>query len=119
MKRLQNQAIYMISNAVRKRGWHINDTKNPQVQDMQSTIASLEDKAIHFYIEQSPDGTWVAQSTNIDGIMSGGKDPKEIPELLRDAVFTYFEVPPIHCNDALLKSDNEPAKLQQRVHVSA
>ena len=119
MKRLQNQVIYSVSNAIRKAGWNFNDALNPNVQEMQSTIASLENKALNFYIEQSPDGTWVAQSTNLDGIMTGGKDPREIPEMIKDAVFTYFEVPPKFCNELLLKSDNEPAKVQQSVHVSA
>lgn len=118
-KRLQNQSIYAISNAMRKAGWNFNEASNPRVQEMQSTINELENKSVDFYIEQQPDGTWVAQSTNIDGIMTGGKDPREIPEMLKDAVFTYFEVPPQFCNDALLHSDNEPAKIQQRVHVSA
>ena len=119
MKKLQNQAMYAISNALRKTGWNFNEASNAHVQEMQSTIDSLEDKSITFYIEQHPDSTWTAQSTNIDGIMTGGKDPREVPEMIKDAVFTYFEVPPQFCNDALLRSDNEPIKVQQRVHVSA
>lgn len=118
-KRLQNQAIYAISNALRKAGWNFSEASNPRVQNMRSTIDGLENKSINFYIEQQPDGAWIAQSTNIDGIMTGGRHPREIPEMLKDAVFTYFEVPPQFCNDALLRSDNEPAKVQQRVHVSA
>lgn len=119
MKRLQNQTIYMLSNALRKAGWKFDESSNSNVQDMQTTIDGLEDKSIQFYIELHPDGSWIAQSTNIDGIMSGSKDPREVPEMLRDAVFTYFEVPPKYCNDTLLKSDNEPVNVQQRVHVGA
>lgn len=118
-KRIQNNAIVMISNALRKAGWSPNEASNMHVREMQSTIDGLEDKSVTFYIEQQPDGGWIAQSTNIDGIMSGGNNPQDIPDMLKDAIFTYFEVPPQYCNDSLLRSDNEPAKVQQRVHVSA
>jgi predicted RNase H-like HicB family nuclease len=118
-KRIQNNAIVMISNALRKAGWNFNEASNSYVVEMQRTIAQLEEKSITFYIEQQPDGGWIAQSTNIDGIMSGGNNPQDIPEMLKDAVFTYFEIPPQFCNDSLLRSDNEPIKVQQKVHVSA
>jgi predicted RNase H-like HicB family nuclease len=119
MKRLQNQAIYAISNALRRVGYSFDGSSDPFVQEMQSTINSLDNRSINFFIEQNPNGAWVAQSTNIDGIMSGSKDPQEIPEMLKDAVFTYFEIPPKYCDDRLLRTNNEPVKVQQSVSVGA
>lgn len=119
MKRLQNQLIYHAYNALRGRGVKFNESADPRVVEMHETIAALDNKAINFKIEQHPDGTWTAESTNVDGIMSGSKDPREIPELLKDAIFTYFEIPPQLCNDSLLRADNEPVKVEQTVHVGA
>ena len=119
MARLRNKLIYSVSNALRRRGFHFNEEKDPRVVKMRDTIHSLDNHAVSFHIEQHPDGTWTAESVNIDGIMSGGTNPREIPEMLKDAIFTYFEVPPQLCNDILLRADNEPAKVEQRVHVGA
>ncbi len=119
VKRLQNQVVYVVYNAFRKAGFKFDANTNPNVREMQETIEGLDNKSINFRIEQNPDGTWFAESANIDGIMTGGKNPREVPEMIRDAVFTYFEVPPQFCNEHLLRTDNEPAKVEQRVHVSA
>lgn len=45
----------------------------------------------------------VAESTNIDGIISGSLHLKDMNSLLKDAIFTYFEIPPHLCSDALLE----------------
>ncbi len=72
---------------------------------------------IDFKIEQYPDGSWAAESTNVDGIITGGTYIKNIPESIRDATFTYFGVPPYLCVDNLLKANNEPVVLKQHVYV--
>lgn len=119
MNRLSNQMIYIMANTLRRANIKLNEGDNPNVIDMRNTIDSLENKGINFYIEQSPDGSWVAQSTNIDGIMTGGSAPNEIPDMLKDAIFTYFEIPPQFCNTDLLRGSSEPVRVQQRVTVSA
>lgn len=119
MKRLRNHIIFTVANALRSRGVDLKESKNPQVKEMQSAIASLNDHSIQFLIERYPDGSWSAESTNLDGIMTGSKDLKEAPELIKDAVFTYFEIPPHLCNEALLRSDNEPVTVKQNVRVGA
>lgn len=119
MKRLQNQLVYHVSNALRRRGIKFTESADPRVTEMHETISALDNKAINFKIEQHPDGTWTAESINIDGIMSGGTDPREVPEMLKDAIFTYFEIPPRLCNDTLLRTDNEPVKVERTVHVGA
>ena len=61
---------------------------------------------IEFKIEQYPDGSWTAESVNVDGIITGGGNIRNSAELLRDAIFTYYRVPPQFCNDASLHADN-------------
>ena len=119
MKRLQNQILYFSANQLRKLGVHFDGSANEQVLEMKRVIQALDNSAVDFKIDNHPDGSWVAESTNIDGIITGSADPREIPALIRDAVFTYFEVPPQFCKDELLRSDNEPARVEQRLHVGA
>lgn len=119
MKRLQNQFIYFAASKLRKLGVNFNEEANASVSEMLSAINHLDNHAIQFSIEQYPDGSWSAESTNVDGIMTGGRDSREIPELIKDAIFTYFEIPAQLCRDDLLRSDNEPATVKQTVHVGA
>ena len=72
---------------------------------------------LEFKIEQYPDGSWTAESTNVDGIITGGKITKNIPSSIRDAVFTYFEIPPHLCVNTLLKADNEPVTTKQHMYA--
>ena len=86
---------------------------------MREAINALDEKSIRFSIEQYPDGSWSAESVNIDGILTGGTDPRDLPDAMKDAIFTYFEIPPQYCDDTLLRPDNEPAKVRQRMHIGA
>jgi len=72
---------------------------------------------VEFKIEQYPDGSWAAESVNIDGIITGGKTTKNISSTIKDAIFTYFGIPPYLCQDEVLKADNEPVILGQKVYV--
>lgn len=119
MKRFQNHVIYVTAQRLRKLGFNFNEEANERVVNMRSTIHALDNHAIQFIIEQYPDGSWSAESTNIDGIMTGGQDTREIPAMIKDAIFTYFEIPPKLCIDGLLRSDNEPVTVKQTVHVGA
>ena len=73
---------------------------------------------IKFNIDHYPDGTWTAESTNVDGIITGGNDVKETSSMIKDAIFTYYQIPPQLCNDSLLKSDNEAVALTQAVYAT-
>jgi predicted RNase H-like HicB family nuclease len=118
MNRVQNYVIHVAANKLRKLGYDFKEVEYTSVSEMVNTMRQL-DGGIQFRIEQAPDGNWVAESINIDGIMTGGKSPSEIPSMLKDAIFTYFEIPPHLSNESLLKGDNEPTRVEQRVHVSA
>lgn len=105
--------LFAGSNLLRRFGVNLDDGKNPAVFKMHSAITQLG--WIDFKLEFHPDGSWTAESTNVDGIITGGEDTKEINSVLKDAIFTYFEIPPHLCDDKLLRAKNEPVTIEQRV----
>ena len=72
---------------------------------------------IEFNIEQYPDGSWTAESTNIDGIITGGTSTQNISSSIKDAIFTYFEIPTHLCTDALLHGNSESTTTKQSVYA--
>ena len=110
-----NKYIYNLSNLIRKVGFNFNELNDERVISMRKEMATIG--KIEFKIEQYPDGSWTAESINIDGIMTGGKHNKNISSVLKDAVFTYFEIPAYLCVDTLLKGDSEPVTIRQNVYV--
>ena len=108
--------IFNTSEVLKKLGININDGKHPAVLEMQRSM--IQAGGITFKFEFYPDGSWAAESTNFDGIITGGKNSKEINFTLKDAIFTYFGVPPQNCNDKLLIAANEPVFVEQRVLVT-
>lgn len=111
-----NYFIYKISNILRKLGFDFHEINHEKVIKMRREIADHGNQ-VEFKIEQHPDGSWTAESINFDGIITGGKDSGKISDTIKDAIFTYFEIPPYLCNDTLLKGDNEPVEVTQRVYV--
>ncbi|MDP3772400.1 MAG: hypothetical protein Q8Q94_03435 [bacterium] len=71
--------------------------------------------SIEFKIEFYPDGSWTAESANVDGIITGDTDTAEMSGLIKDAIFTYFKIPAHLSHDALLRSNNEPVTVERRV----
>ena len=110
-----NKIVYDLANLARKIGVDFKEKSSAKVLAMNSKIAKLN--RIEFKIEQYPDGSWVAESTNIDGIITGGRSTKNMSATIKDAIFTYFEIPPYLCVDSLLRSDNEPATITQKVYA--
>ena len=119
MRHLRKQMVYSVASVMKRSGFGFNSMNNPQVLEMLKAIDDLDNKAVSFAIEQHPDGHWSAVSTNVDGIMTGGDDPRQVPEFTKDAIFTYFEVPTQYCDETLLRNDNEPARVKQNIHVGA
>lgn len=107
--------IYLVAQKLRNWGVDFHEKADLRVQKMQKSIESIG--GINFTIELFDDGSWVAESTNIDGILTGGTSRDGFHETLKDAVFTYFEIPPQLCNDTLIKSPGEPIKLEQRIYA--
>lgn len=96
--------IFRLGHYLRQFGL-VNLDSSAEVQNMRRVLQDLG--GISFTIELMPDGAWVAESTNIDGIITGGKDSRRINQEVKDAVFTYFGIPPYLCDDSLLKGPNE------------
>lgn len=112
---ITSKIIYNTSQLLRNLGINFHEENNPGIIEMRSKLHDLG--GIQFKIEFYPDGSWTAESVNIDGIITGGKNVKEANSLIKDAVFTYFEIPPYLCNDVLLKADNEPVTILQKVYA--
>ena len=110
-----NKYIYKFSNLIRKMGIDLHENNDPRVIAMKKEIGRLG--KIEFKIEQYPDGSWTAESINIDGIITGGTNTQDISATIKDAVFTYFEIPPHLCVDSLLRRDNEPVTMRQNVYA--
>lgn len=109
------QVIYKFAQALRKLGVNFAEQNNPKIREMQTKIHQIE--GIKFKIEYHPDGSWSAESINIDGIITGSKNIKDKNDLIKDAVFTYFGIPPHLCNDQLIRADNEPVIVTQKVYA--
>ncbi|MFH1457474.1 MAG: hypothetical protein ABIF17_05230 [Patescibacteria group bacterium] len=114
--RFLNKTIYIIAKHLRGWGYDFNETNDARVRAMKQEIQHLGGQ-IEFKIEQYPDGSWTAESVNLDGIITGSADTKKISATIKDAIFTYFGIPPHLCNDTALRADNEPVTLRQRVYV--
>ena len=110
-----NKYIYKFSNLIRKMGIDLHENNDPRVIAMKKEIDKLG--KIEFKIEQYPDGSWTAESTNLDGIITGGTNTQDISATIKDAVFTYFEIPPYLCVDSLLRRDNEPVTMRQNIYA--
>lgn len=114
--RLLNKTISFAANTLRQLGYDFKEGTDRRVQEMKKEIQRLGGR-IEFKVEQYPDGSWTAESVNLDGVITGGTNTKEVIPTIRDAVFTYFGIPPYLCNDTTLHADNEPVTLKQHMYV--
>jgi len=111
-----NRFVYKFANFLRAHGYKTGEGEDPRVQEMQSVINRLG--GINFKIDFQASGEWVAESTNLDGIITGGKKyPADVTDAIRDAVFTYFEIPPQLCNDTMITQRGEAVQVAERVYV--
>lgn len=110
-----NKYTYKFFNLLRSMGIDLHENNDSRVIAMKREIEKLG--KIELKVEQYPDGSWTAESINIDGIITGGKDIQDISATIKDAVFTYFEIPPHLCVDSLLRRDNEPVVAKQYIYA--
>lgn len=110
---------YQLANFLRSKGHNFNEHLRPEVIQMQKEISSLENHNINFEIKVYPDGSWTAKATNVEGLLTGGRKQSEINGLIKDAIFTYYGVPPQYADDKLLRNSGEPVTAEQQVHVTA
>ena len=110
---MRNKIIFRASQLLRKAAVNFHERNNLAVLEMEKRIHELG--SIQFKTELYPDGSWTAESTNIDGIITGSTDTKDRSALIKDAIFTYFKIPPHLSNDTLLRGNNEPVTVDQQV----
>lgn len=108
-----------MANFLRSKGYDFKEHLHPAVVEMQKEINALDNKNINFEIKVYPDGSWTAISTNVEGLMTGSRKQSEANELIKDATFTYYGIPPRFANDKLLRNAGEPVTAEQQVHVTA
>jgi hypothetical protein len=115
---MKTSLAFKFANFAKRAGIRFDALHNPAVLNMRSEIISL-DGGIQFAINGYPDGSWSAKSVNVDGIITGGRNQSEMIEVIKDAVFTYFDIEPQYCNDSLLKGAGEKKTVKNEMYVTA
>ncbi len=117
---MKTSLTYKIYSILRSRGFDTNSAQNEDVINMQKEIDLLDSKNINFNLRSYPDGSWIAKSTNVEGIVTGGTSHNEdVDAIIKDAVFTYYGISPKHCEDKLLRGSGQPVNAARNVHVAA
>ena len=106
-----NKLVYTLAQAARKAGIDFHEEGDSRIKAMRKMIQDLG--GVQFNIEVDKDGNWAAESTNVDGIITGGCNLQEAHMQIKDAIFTYFGIPAYLCNDALIKAEGEPVQLKR------
>lgn len=109
---------YKLIGLAKQLGQNFDPSKDEAVREMQSTINALG-SGINFKIEQYSDGSWMAKALNVDGLITGSRDTREIDSMIKDAVFTYFGISPQYTVDSLLRGSGEAVVTEQNVRVTA
>ncbi|MBQ8991908.1 hypothetical protein IJ103_01115 [Candidatus Saccharibacteria bacterium] len=89
-----------------KKG-HIPALECAAVQKMNKVLAALPMGGLEFKVTTYKDGEWIAESVNLDGILTGGKADDDKDRMIRDAIFTYFEIPKEYCDSRLIDAVGE------------
>ena len=110
---------YKVARVLKKTGVNFDASKCPEVLNMKEVIAALSGGSIQFVVSREANGDWMAESVNIQGILSGGSSSDDVEKMIKDAIFTYFEIPARYCDDSLLRESGEPAVIKQEVFATA
>ena len=109
---------YKMARVLKKAGFSFDPSKCPEYLNMKEVISSLSGGSIQFTISREPNGDWIAESVNIQGILTGGNASDDINKMIKDAIFTYFEIPARYCNDALIREAGEPTVVKQELFAT-
>lgn len=117
--RYRNYVIYQLAHLARKAGYDFQEASDSRVLAMQDAIAKLGGGVKFSITTDGKTGEWAAESVGLEGIITGGKhfSPQEVNATIKDALFTYFDIPPHLCNDTLLRSEGEPITVEQKVYA--
>ncbi|MCL2451826.1 hypothetical protein FWD20_03055 [Candidatus Saccharibacteria bacterium] len=108
---------YKLVLLARRLGAKFDGSNDPNVIEMLREIKELG--GLQFSIEHAPDGNWLAKSTNVDGILTGGDARDDVNGLIKDAVFTYYGIAPKYCSDTLIRLSGESKVIRQEVLAAA
>ena len=117
--RYKNYIIYRLAQLARKAGYDFREESDSRVLAMRNTIAKLGGGVKFSITVDGKTGEWAADSVDLENIITGGKhfSRQEVNETIKDALFTYFDIPPHLCSDSLLRSEGEPLTVEQKVYV--
>lgn len=115
---MRTSLAFKFVKLARKMGIKTDPISSPEVREMRTAIDEL-DGGIQFEISLHPDASWSARSINVPGIITGGFDQSEISEMVKDAVFTYYGIPPQFCYDELLHKVGEKKTVKNELFVTA
>ena len=90
-----------------------NPENNANVTALYKDIRDLN--GIEFSVSRFPNGDWMAKSTNIDGILTGGDATDDMEEMVKDAILTYYGITPAYCDDVKIYSSNNKEVVRQEV----
>jgi predicted RNase H-like HicB family nuclease len=110
---------YKIARAARSHGVNFKSHADEAVVAMRREISELGSNGIEFAVSIDRTGEWFAESITLPGIITGGNNPQDIDEMIKDAIFTYFGIDPRHCDDSLLKNIGDVTAIKQLVQVTA
>ncbi len=116
---MKTSISFKLAKIARKVGYDFHSHNNDAVVAMQREIGELGDSGINFLISIDRDGSWYAESTNVDKIISGGNKQNEIDAMIKDAIFTYYGVDPQHSVNSLLRSTGDTSTVKQMVQMTA
>lgn len=90
---------------------------NPNIAALHKDIKELN--GLEFSISHFPNGEWVAKSTNIDGILTGGDATDSVDDMVKDAILTYYNIAPAYCDSVQVQLSNNKEVVRQEVVATA
>ena len=106
---------YKMAKTIKNLGINFDARECEAVHNMRDVIASLPGASIQFAISREPNGNWVAESINISGILTGGTAKDDAQEMIKDAIFTYFEIPARYCDDSIIRAVDKSITIKQEM----
>lgn len=86
---------YTFYNAVNK-AFNLEKKEIPEIKAMLEEIKRVD--GIDFsVIKEERSGNWMAKSTNVEGILTGGSASDNIDDMIKDAIFTYYGIDSKDC----------------------
>ena len=109
---------YKLHSFLRRYGVPTDASQNEAVIAFQREMENLGGD-INIRISLHEDGSWSAKSTNVEGIITGGRNQSDINAIIKDAIFTYYGIPPSCVDSIHIRNSQEPVTVERNVRVTA